>query len=194
MQPIMCMLCIVYIGIDSPNLRSRNGGKTIFFPFDQIQEGTQDQNKGEHHTEKYDDFIHTCLKGPDENGCLFQVTSQFEDPEHPEQSERTDGQQESYLVKKQPEKGGKNRQQINDSEKADCVFEFGWNTIESKDVFERKQDRKEPFQTVKKTMIIFADRVHAVHHDHAHAGQNTDDQCDVKRFAGRGAGFEDDLV
>ena len=28
-QPIMCMLCIVYIGIDSPNIRSRNGGKTI---------------------------------------------------------------------------------------------------------------------------------------------------------------------
>ena len=63
----------------------------------------------------------------------------------------------------------------------------------AKDVFDRKQDSKAPFQHVE-NMGMALKGFHAVEHDHDNAGDNQDEQCNIEGPAADRIGFIDGLV
>ena len=132
-------------GDDGPVDALRNGGKSVLFPFHQVHDGSQDQHQGQYGSEEYDNLMNTELEGTYQHGSFLDIPSQFEYPEHPEQSEGPEGKQEGGLVKDQSQIGGKYGQQIYDPVETGDVLPGIPGGINPQHIFYAENNGEEPF-------------------------------------------------
>jgi len=118
------------------------------------------------------------------------MVTEFQYSEYAQYSKNSDHRKIAAAEEQQTHIRGKYRQQINDSEKADCIPNRFSDTYQTKNVFNREKNSEKPFNCVQKFTVCCSDGANTVEHDCNDAEQNAYYQYYVKPFPRRRVGFE----
>lgn len=160
--------------------------------FDDIDDGALDADEGTNGEQKDEDFVSRGAQGRDNDSGLIDVVRHFKDTENAHQSKDTNDGEIMRSGEQKLEPPGKNREQIDDTEKAGDVFSRYPGDPDSDHIFEGKYCRKYPFQRPEPGTPFGSDFWNAIEHHDADAGSDEQEQREIETPPCRGVRSEDD--
>ena len=182
-------------GDDGPVDAAGDTGKAfVLAAFHKVHNGTDDDDEQQDEGQEYCDFGPAGLQGADDDLAFRKEMAKLENPEYPEQPEGADNQQILGAINDQADVSWQDGQQVYNAEKGGSVFGRPIDAIEPQDIFDRKDDGKEPLQGVEKVIVMRLEAPDAFQRDDQYAGHDEYKQDYIKCFSRRRIGLENYLV